>query len=438
MEMTNLLQNDTFMHEAFSHPEWSYTTNIYEVNVRQYSVEGTFRAFEQHLPRLKDMGVEILWFMPITPISLKDRLGTMGSYYAAQNYEAINPEFGTLQDFKKLVDTAHSLGFKVIIDWVANHTGNDHIWIDQHPDFFCYDPGTGQLIHPHGWTDVSQLDYSNQQMQDTMIEAMKFWITTCNIDGFRCDMAHLVPLDFWMLARKELDKIKASLFWLAECEEASYHEAFDASYTWRWMHKTSEFYKEQTDLAGLLKLLQAYSSEFAKDAFRVYYTSNHDENSWNGTEYEKYGEAVKVLDVFSCTWNGIPMIYSGQELPNKKRVEFFHKDPIEWSSDYELHGFYQTLLLLRKRNRALRAGDENVITRMIPTKFNDKVFSFARKIDDEEVLVLLNFSADTITIELIDVYGNFNEVFTGQKFYSGQYKMVVLKPWEFKVFEKIV
>ena len=424
------------MHEAFSHPEWSYSTNIYEVNVRQYTVEGTFAAFSQHLPRLKDMGVEILWFMPVTPISLKDRLGSMGSYYAAQNYETINPEFGSLKDFQELVAKAHSMSFKVIIDWVANHTGNDHIWIDQHPDFYCYDENK-QLIHPHGWTDVSLLDHTNTRMQDALINAMKFWITSCDIDGFRCDMAHLVPLDFWLLARKEIEKIKTSLFWLAECEEPPYHAAFDASYTWKWMHKSSDFYRHLTDLPGLLLLLQEDRTAFDEDAFRVYYTSNHDENSWNGTEYEKYGEAVKVLDIFSFTWNSVPMIYSGQELPNMKRLKFFDKDAIEWSKDYELHGFYQTLISLRKRSAALRPGDKNVITAILSTGFPEKVFAFTRKNGNAEIMVFLNFSADHLSISLNGAEGTFSEVFTGQTFIEKNNNTITLTPWGFKVFEKV-
>ncbi|MEP6616375.1 MAG: alpha-amylase family glycosyl hydrolase [Ginsengibacter sp.] len=424
------------MNEAFSHPEWSYNSNIYEVNVRQYTSEGTFASFEQHLPRLKDMGIEILWFMPVTPISMKDRLGSMGSYYAAQNYQAINPEFGTLEDFKNLVEHAQEMGFKIIIDWVANHTGNDHIWIDQHPDYFVYDSVSKELIHPHGWTDVSQLNYDNQQMQDAMIDAMKFWITSCNIDGFRCDMAHLVPLGFWLLARKELEKVKPSLFWLAECEEASYHEVFDASYTWNWMHKTEAFYKQQASLHDLHTLLHSYNLDFPADAFRVYYTSNHDENSWNGTEYEKYGSAVKVLNVFSFTWNGIPMIYSGQELPNKKRLKFFDKDCIDWVPGLELHEFYKTLISLRKRNQALRAGDEDASTIMISTKYPDKIFAFSRQNKEEEVMVFLNLSADELEIELDAVIANFIDVFSGQPWQSIHQKTLVLPPWDYKILEK--
>jgi Glycosidases len=309
---------------AFQHPSWSYNTNIYEVNVRQYTHEGTFEAFKKHLLQLKDMGVEVLWLMPITPISSKGRKGTLGSYYAVQNYKAVNPEFGSLQDFIELVKYSHDLGFKIIIDWVANHTGNDNVWIDEHPDFFCYEEG--QIVHPHGWEDVSKLNFDNDEMQHAMIDTMRFWIDTCDIDGFRCDMAHLVPLDFWKRARTELQKIKPDQFWLAECEEVNYHDVFDATYTWKWMHATEEFCKDKIGLDNLFSVLKNYNDSFPKDAFRIYFTSNHDENSWNGTEYEKYGDAVKALAVFSCTWNGIPMIYSGQELPNYKRLQFFDKD----------------------------------------------------------------------------------------------------------------
>ena len=312
-----------------------------------------------------------------------------------------------MQNFVDLVKDAHELGFKIIIDWVANHTGNDNVWIKEHPDFFCYDD-SNQIVHPNGWEDVSKLNYDNQQMQSAMIDAMKFWIDTCDIDGFRCDMAHLVPLEFWRKARTELQRSKADFFWLAECEEANYHEVFDATYTWKWMHATEEFCKKQNDLKSLFALLQQYDISFPKDAFRVYFTSNHDENSWNGTEYEKYGKAAKAFAVFSCTWYGIPMIYSGQELPNYKRLHFFDKDQIEWKQQCELHDFYRTLLHMRKTNAALRAADTNVVTYKIETNNDDKIFAFVRKNGGDEVLVILNLSAEIIILEI------FNDILNGR------------------------
>ena len=396
----------------FKHPSWSYDTNIYEVNIRQYTTEGTFNAFKIHLPRLKDMGIEVLWFMPITPISIKGRKGNLGSYYAVQNYKEVNPEFGSLQDFVDLVKYSHDLGFKIIIDWVANHTGNDNVWIDEHPDFFCYDE-SNQIIHPNGWEDVSKLNFDNQRMQAAMIDAMKFWIATCDIDGFRCDMAHLVPLEFWRKARTELEKYKMNLFWLAECEEANYHEVFDATYTWKWMHATEEFYKRKNDLNSLFAVLQEYDQSFPEDAFRTYFTSNHDENSWNGTEYEKYGDAAKAFAVFSCTWNGLPIIYSGQELPNYKRLQFFEKDQIEWVHKSELHDFYKTLLSLKKNNVALRAGDAAVTTHLLGTTADKNILAFIRKNGNSEVLVLINFSKEKISFNTSDtnLTGKYTNVF---------------------------
>ena len=421
----------------FEHPLWSYDTNIYEVNVRQYSPEGTFEVFKKHLPRLKDMGVEVLWFMPITPISIKGRKGSLGSYYAVQNYKEVNPEFGSLQNFVDLVEYAHEFGFKIIIDWVANHTGNDNVWIDEHPDFFCYDE-SNEVIHPNGWEDVSKLNFDNLQMQAAMIDAMKFWIVTCDIDGFRCDMAHLVPLEFWRKVRTELEMYKMNLFWLAECEEANYHEVFDATYTWKWMHSTEEFYNRKIDLKSLFAVLKDYDHSFSKDAFRTYFTSNHDENSWNGTEYEKYGRAAKAFAVFSCTWNGLPMIYSGQELPNNKRLQFFDKDQIDWQQECDLHDVYKTLLHLRKTNTALRAADANVATCKIATDHDDKVFAFVRKNAEDEVLVILNLSEENIDLKFFDQNSNgkFINVFDKTSVDSTDMQNIKLSPWNYYIYEK--
>ncbi len=421
----------------FDHPTWSYNTNIYEVNLRQYTVEGTFKSFSKHLPRLKDMGVEILWFMPITPISIKDRKGTLGSYYAVQNYTDINPEFGSLKDFIDIVTYAHHLGFKIIIDWVANHTGNDNVWIKEYPDFFCYNDAK-QIIHPNGWDDVCKLDFDNQSMQVAMIDAMKFWIETCDIDGFRCDMAHLVPLQFWKNAKADLQKTKSDLFWLAECEEPNFHEVFDATYTWNWMHKTEEFCKKKTDLNSLVELLMLYDLSFYKDAFRIYFTSNHDENSWNGSEYEKYGEAARALAVFSCTWKGIPMIYSGQELPNHKRLQFFDKDQIEWKQDNELHDFYKTLLHLRKTNTALLAGDSGVDIFKLKTGNDDKIFAFLRRSNKDEVLVILNLSTEKVIFSILNtiVTGGYINIFNKMLIDFSEKQSIDINPWDYQVYEK--
>ncbi len=291
----------------FSMVAWAKDSNIYEVNIRQYTEEGSFQAFAKHLPRLKAMGVEILWLMPITPISQKERLGSLGSYYACSSYTKINPEFGNLNDFKQLVETAHLLGFKLIIDWVSNHTGWDHHWTFEHPDWYLKDTAGG-FTEVNGWKDVIDLDYRQQAMRLAMIKAMQYWVRECDIDGFRCDMAHLVPLDFWMEAREQCDAIKP-LFWLAECDEPNYHQAFDLSYAWNWMHTSEKISKGAASLNDLRNTLHSYS-QYPFNATKLYFTSNHDENSWNGTEYEKYGQTAKAWWVFAATWQGLPLIYS--------------------------------------------------------------------------------------------------------------------------------
>ncbi len=418
------------------HPKWSYSSNIYEVNLRQYTAEGTFEAFSKHLPRLKDMGVQILWFMPITPISEKDRLGTLGSYYATKNYLETNSEYGTIEDFKKLVEDAHELGFKIIIDWVANHTGNDHHWIVDHPEYYTYNENN-ELIHPHGWMDVSELNYKNYELWDEMINAMKFWIKECDIDGYRCDMAHLVTLDFWIAAKKKLSKVKNNLFWLGECEVPEYHVVFDATYTWKWMHASEEFYHGRMNLQSLITVLYKSVTEFPATAFRVYFTSNHDENSWNGTQFEKYGDAARLMAVFSCTWNGMPMIYSGQELPNRKRLKFFEKDQIEWDGKFEAHDFYKTLLLLHRSNNALRAGDPEVLTKIISHPDDHEIFSYLRKNGIRQVLVILNCSPNPKSFLVKGVHGVFRNVFGGPDLNFDQEHYVDLDRWGYLVFEKV-
>ncbi|MCW3086841.1 MAG: 1,4-alpha-glucan branching protein, partial [Sediminibacterium sp.] len=229
------------MRKDFSMVSWAEGSNIYEVNIRQYTEEGSFAAFGKHLPRLRAMGVEILWLMPVTPISEKIRQGTLGSYYACSSYTDTNPEFGTAADFKTLVQEAHALGFKLIIDWVANHTGWDHSWTVRHPEWYLHD-AEGNFTDKHGWHDVIDLDFTNNDMRAAMTDAMQYWVREFDIDGFRCDMAHLVPLDFWKDARTKCDALKP-LFWLAECEVIAYHDVFDTSYAWWWMHVTEDHAK---------------------------------------------------------------------------------------------------------------------------------------------------------------------------------------------------
>ncbi len=421
------------MNKIFSTVPWAAGSNIYEVNIRQYTPEGTFTAFSEHLPRLKDMGVEIIWLMPVTPISKKGRLGSLGSYYACSSYTSVNPEFGNYDDFRKLVQQTHALGMKLIIDWVANHTGLDHHWTKEHPDWYIRD-AAGNFTERNGWKDVIDLDYSNKLMRAELIKAMQFWVTEFEIDGFRCDMAHLVPLDFWQEAREKCDQLKP-LFWLAECEVPSYHDVFDASYAWHWMHVSEQQSRGEKTLHDIREVLHSYS-QYPDGALKLFFTTNHDENSWNGTEYEKYGKATNAWAVFSATWKGLPLIYSGQEIPNFKRILFFDKDTIGWEKPLQLHSFYQTLLALRKNNPALITGE----TFILPTENSEAIMAYLRRSGERIVLVLLNLSQNEkckVAVKHEWLSGKYQSVFSGMNYSFASEENFELLPGEYLLYESI-
>lgn len=411
--------------------DWIKRTNVYEVNVRQYTPEGTFNAFAKSLPRLKEMGVNTLWFMPITPIAQKEKKGTMGSQYAAADYTSINPEFGTLDDFKALVKNAHAQGFKVIIDWVANHTGWDHRWTREHPDYYEHDSTTNDFKRASGMEDIIELNFNNPALRRAMIDAMLYWVKETGIDGFRCDLAFWVELDFWKEAKAELHKTKP-LFLLGELDPLEYPEymdVFDAAYTWTWMHKTEEWYKQKQPIAALDSVLQRYAKT---PGLKAWFTTNHDENSWNGTEYEKYGDAAKPLAVLGCTWPGVPLIYNGQEAPNLKRLKFFEKDPIAWNGTYALQDFYKTLLTLRATHHALLP--ESAVLRL-HTSDDAQVFAYLRQQGERVVLVLLNLSGNALKIDLPDdrAHGQLKNVFSGAEIDLATNRSFNLNAWEYLV-----
>ena len=419
------------MANHFPTVEWAKDAVLYEANIRQYTAAGTFDAFAKNLPRLKNMGVEIVWLMPITPISIQERQGTLGSYYACSSYTEINKEFGTLQDFKTLVKQAHSLGLKVIIDWVANHTGYDHHWAKEHPEWYMKDEN-GFFVEENGWADVIDLNYDVVAMRNAMIQSMQYWITECDIDGFRCDMAHLIPLDFWKDARTQCDAIKP-LFWLAECEVVDYHNVFDVSYAWTWMHETEKFVKGERSLNDVNNVLHSYTG-YPKDSYKLFFTSNHDENSWNGSEYEKYGNFAKTLAVFTFTWKGMPLIYNGQESPSKKRLAFFDKDIVEWNNPLQLESFYSALAILHKSD-AITNGE----TFILPSH-NENVFAFFRRKGTDVVLVILNLSKQDrvkLYIENEWLKGDFKSVFSGLNFQFGRIETFELLSGDYLVYQSV-
>ena len=421
----------------FKKANWIDNTDVYEVNLRQYTKEGTIAAFAKELPRLRKMGVSTLWFMPITPIATQNRKGSLGSYYACSDYKAVSEEFGTLAAFKQLVVDAHVMGFKVILDWVANHTGWGHVWTKEHPEYYKIDPATNDFKTASGMDDIIELDYSNPALRAAMIDAMLFWVKECDIDGFRCDLAFWVDLSFWLEARAAIEATK-TLFWLAESdpiEHPEYYRAFDSCYSWTWMHKTEEFCKQKADIGLLYQVMNQFDQPPIANELHLWFTSNHDENTWNGTEYEKYGAAALPLAVFSFTRHGIPMIYSGQELPNLKRLEFFDKDTINWTGNNQLEDFYSRLLHLHQEHPALRGGDVSAITIPVHTNVAGQVIAFMRKKEEREVLVLLNMSEIDVacTLKNNQLTGQYRELFTEQLFDLKDESTIELSSWGYWV-----
>ena len=383
--------------DTASPPAWSRRAVIYEVNVRQFTPEGTLRALQAHLPRLRRLGVDILWLMPVQPIGLKNRKGPLGSYYAIADYTAINPEFGTAADFRALVDAAHRHGMKVILDWVANHTAFDHPWITQHTDYYIT-RADGTVINARDnegrdtdWTDVAELNFDNAAMRRAMIGDMRWWLDRMGIDGFRCDVAGGVPTDFWVDARRELRKSRPDLFLLAEAEDPKMHAAFDMTYAWQLHHLLNDIVKGKKSTAALDGYFARDDSLFGANAYRMTFTSNHDENSWNGTEFERMGANHQAAFVLSATsQRSMPLLYTGQEVSMKKRLRFFEKDTVDWSGP-SLAGFYGTMFDLRHRQPALANGAWGGAQTALRTDGGARVYAFTRTKGTNTVLVAVNF-----------------------------------------------
>jgi len=419
--------------KIYSHVSWSKNANIYEVNIRQYTPEGTFAAFEKHMPRLKEMGVNILWIMPIHPISEKNRKGSLGSYYAVQDYQKVNPEFGTLDDFKHMVTYAHELGMYVIIDWVANHTGWDNWLIEQHIDWYTHD-SVGNIIAPVAdWSDVADLNYDVPEMREYMIQSLEYWVKETNIDGYRCDVAGMVPVDFWIDARQELDSIKP-VFMLAEHEGKEVLQAFDMIYGWEFHHIMNGIAQGKKGIKELDSYFAKIDTVYDADEYHMNFTSNHDENSWNGTEFDRMGDAVQAMAVLSATVPGMPLIYSGQEDKLSKKLSFFEKDAIEWK-DFSATEFYSKLLKLKTDNKALWNGETGGNLEKIENSNPELVYSFHRVKDKDEVIVILNFSAQkqTITLANSSIEGKFGSLFTNTAIDLNNKSNFELDPWGYTV-----
>lgn len=375
------------------------SASIYEVNIRQYTPEGTMDAFLPHLPRLKEMGVDILWFMPVFPISEVKRKGGMGSYYAVQNYREINPEFGSLEDFRSLVDSIHAMDMLVILDWVPNHTGWDHPWIEAHPEWYTKNPDTDTIIHPEAtdWYDVADLNYEEEGLKEAMISDLSYWVQEIGIDGYRMDVADRVPMDFWHQCMDSLRKIRSDLFMLAESAHPPHRNEglFSSTYGWDLLHTINKIAKGELSPTSIWEYLKRDSTNY-KLGWHMTFTTNHDENSWQGTVFERYGDQHLAYSVLTSTLHGMPLIYSGQEAAMNKRLRFFEKDTIFWG-EIPYHDFYRTLLHLKKDHPALHNGEHGSSPSRI--RSSENVIAYWRQKGADTVVVAVNLSADPGTWE---------------------------------------
>ncbi|MEM7371393.1 MAG: alpha-amylase family glycosyl hydrolase [Bacteroidota bacterium] len=417
------------------YPEKIASGTIYEVNIRQHTPEGTINAFRKDLPRLKDMGIQMLWLMPIQPIGEKNRKGSLGSYYSIKDYKAVNPEFGSMEDFKQLVKEAHAMEIAVILDWVPNHTAWDNPWITSHPEYYAKDE-QGNITYEADWTDIALLDHTNPGTRQAMIDAMAFWVSETDIDGFRCDHAgHEIPLYFWEEATAAIDPLK-DIFWLAEWDGARMHLEFDGTYAWELLHLTEAVAKGEKTANDLDAWVKADIQEYGMKPFRMTMITNHDENSWNGTIKERYGAGGKTFAAFIFTAYGIPMLYSGQEVGLSHRLEFFEKDNIDWSDPNGLQDFYKKLVSLKADNPAIWAGEFGGMPKRINA--DEHIYAFQRKKGKNSVIGIMNFSGESQSFHLIqaDAAGTYTDYFSGESYALAVGQSLELTPWQYLVFRQ--
>jgi glycosidase len=427
------------------------TAVIYEANIRQYSPEGTFDEFTKDIPQLKELGVKVIWLMPVFPISETRRKATggtdskfasefpeeeqgkyLGSYYAVTDFTKINPEFGTKEDFRELVEVAHNNGIYVILDWVPNHTGWDHEWLKTNPEYYTQNK-KGEVIHPEGtdWTDVADLNYDNQDMRKDMITDMSYWITDEGVDGFRCDVAGSVPLDFWQQAVPQL-RAKKDIFMLAEAWEPELLDGnlFDMAYAWDGHHLFNGLAKGEKNLKDYDAYIQKISKDYDADDILMNFVTNHDENSWNGSLKERMGDASELLTALSFTLKGMPLIYSGQEYDLSHRLKFFEKDSIPKTKG-DSWKLLQKLGQLKNTNSALNGGKNAASYKRLDSEKN--ILMFERSKDGNTIVFVGNFSDEGNKISIPK--GKYIDHISGEKLeMSGD--AFSIGSWEFKILIK--
>ena len=400
---------------ATHHPEWTYDSVVYEVNIRQFSPEGTFAGVEAQLPRLKELGVDVLWLMPMYEIGTEGRKGSLGSYYAISDYCKVNPEFGTMEDFDRLLAKAHELGLKVILDWVANQTAPDHIWMTQRDSAFYERDSLGNAIYEYDWTDTRSLNYENEAVWAAQDSCMRFWLAK-GVDGFRCDAAGEMPAKFWQSVMPKLNADYPEAYFLAEAERtnlANPDSTFDATYAWELHHILNDVASDTKPVEAIKEYLTRDGENYPETAYRLTFTSNHDENSWQGTEFERMGEAANACAVLCFTLpKSQPLIYTGQEIGLDRRLAFFEKDPITDWSDNDYTAFYKKLVELKHAHPALDAGEQGGSYTEIDAPSG--VMAFSREKKGDKVIVAVNFNDETDASVSLTLDGTYTDLFTGE------------------------
>lgn len=425
------------MSQKYPFPKWAQNKIIYEVNLRQFTPGGTIREFREHLPRLKKLGVGILWFMPLQPVGLKNRKGSLGSYYSISNYTQLDETYGTIEEFISMVSEIHSMGMYVILDWVANHTAWDHHWVNDFPEFYRRNEA-GEVFPPFPeWEDVIGLDYANTALRVEMIESMKFWLLKTGIDGFRCDMAMLVPTDFWNQARAELESLQP-VFMLAEAEQRDLTiEAFDVLYNWNLMHVWNDIAAGKYTADEIRWRIPSEITEFPAGCDNMLFISNHDENSWNGSEIERLHFGLEAFAVLIFTLPGMPLLYSGMEAGNYRRLSFFDKDCIEWKED-KMSALYSKLAELRTSNPALWSPRHESDLQLLSTNFDKSILAFLRSKGEHKVLIIVNLTSDKVDFHLngSDYQGQYTDVLNENiSVLLGDSPCFSLPGWGYLVFE---
>ncbi len=415
-----------------------YNSVVYELNIRQGAPEGTFAAAERYLPELKKMGVDIVWLMPIHPIGVDGRKGSLGSYYSISDYEAVNPEFGDIESFDRFVAAAHDLGLKVIIDWVANHTSRDAKWWKEgHEDWYVLDEESGLPIVQYDWTDIAKLDYANAEMREAMTSAMLFWIGR-GVDGFRCDVAYEVPIDFWQQAFARIKAVAPDVYLLAEGEKTFLHDsAFDTTYGWDLHHLMNAIARGEKSAADLRAYVESDAAAYPAPAMRLMFTSNHDENSWSGSEFERMGDAAATFAALTFVLpQGQPLIYTGQEIGLDRRLEFFEKDTVDGLTDPQCGAgwreLYTDLCRLRHTNAALAAG-EDIAPMIYMEGAPEDVMAFTREKDGRAVFCLFNLSAEPQTVVVTDSVAGGYKTLAGGEYALTADSSILLAPWQWMI-----